>query len=162
MLLPIFMTHYLGLPLPGSPLMFLHPQLPCCLTRSHPHPSEEGRGGCSWLLLMALQAEVNQQHGSGHVQKCHVMSCDHDLLKVETSLSPTTYLSVSSTSITCAPPSKDVGWKCSSMPLKQHGCWHHLPLPSPSALPRHLTLSIENASPSLLTPSSAMSLDIEH
>ena len=96
------------------------------------------------------------------MQKHDAMSHDHNLLKVEMSLSPTTYLSVSSTSITCAPPSKNVGWKCSSMPLKQHRCWHHLPLPSPSALPRHLTLSIENAFPSLLTPSSAMSLDVEH
>ena len=160
--LPIFATHCLGLPLPGSPLVFLHPQLPCCLTRSCPHPSEERRGRCSWLLLMALQAEVNQRRRSGHVQKCDAMSRDHDLLKVEMSLSPTTYLSVSSTSITCAPPSKDVGRECSSMPLKQHGRWRRLPLPSPSALPRHLTLSIENASPSLLTPSSAMLLDVEH
>ena len=89
------------------------------------------------------------------------MSCDHDLLKVEMSLSPTTYLSLSSTSITHAPPSKDVGRKRSSTPLKQHGCWCHLPLPSPSALPRHLMSSVENASPSLLTPSFATSLDVE-
>ena len=45
-------------------------------------------------------------------------------------------------------------WKCSPMLLKQHGCQHHLPLPSPSTLPRHLMLSIENASPGLLPPSS--------
>jgi len=25
--LPVFVTHYAGLPLPGSPLIFLHPQL---------------------------------------------------------------------------------------------------------------------------------------
>jgi len=46
--LPVFAMHCLGLPLPGSPLAFLHPPLPCWLTRSHPHPSEEGRDGCSW------------------------------------------------------------------------------------------------------------------
>ena len=75
---------------------------------------------------------------------------------VQLLLSPTT-------SITRAPPSKDVGQvrKHSPMPLKQHGHWCRLPLPSPSALPHHSTLSIENASPGLLLPSSATSLDAE-
>ena len=70
----------------------------------------------------------------------------------------------SPTSITHAPPSKDVGRvrKHSPTPFKQHGCQHHLPLPSPSTLPRHSTSSIENASPGLLLPSSATSLDAEH
>ena len=47
------------------------------------------------------------------------------------------------------------------MPLKQHGRWRRLPLPSPSALPRHSMLSVKNASPGLLPPSFATSLDTE-
>jgi hypothetical protein len=59
------------------------------------------------------------------------------------------------TSITCSPPSKDVGRvRKHSMPLKQHGRQPRLPLPTPSTLPRHSTSSIENASPGLLPPSS--------
>ena len=71
---------------------------------------------------------------------------------------------MSPTSITRAPPSKDVGRvrKRSPTPLKQHGRWRRLPLCSPSALPRHSTLSVENASPGLLPPSSATSRDPEH
>ena len=64
------------------------------------------------------------------------------------------HLPLSPTSITCAPPSKDVGQKPSSTLLKQCGHWHHLPLPSPSALPCHSMSSIENTSPCLLPPSS--------
>ena len=36
----------MGLPLPGPPLAFLHPQLLRQSTRSRAHPSEEGRGRC--------------------------------------------------------------------------------------------------------------------
>jgi hypothetical protein len=42
----VFRTHCLGLPVSGSPLAFLHPQILRLSTRSPPHPSSEGRGGC--------------------------------------------------------------------------------------------------------------------
>jgi hypothetical protein len=68
--------------------------------------------------------------------------------------SKSNHLPSSPTSITRAPPSKDVGRvrKRSSTPLKQHGRRPRLPLPS--ALPRHSTSSVENTSPGLLPPSS--------
>ena len=68
--------------------------------------------------------------------------------------SKSNHLPSSPTSITHASPSKDVGrvWKCSSMPLKQHG--HQPCLPLPSTLPHHLMSSIKNTSPGLLLPSS--------
>jgi len=70
--------------------------------------------------------------------------------------STSNHLPSSPTSITCAPPSKDVGQvrKCFSMPLKQYGHQPRLPLPSPSTLLHHSTSSVENASPGLLPPSS--------
>ena len=37
-------SHFLG-----PPSHFSTPQLPCWLTMSCPHPSEEGRGGCGWI-----------------------------------------------------------------------------------------------------------------
>ena len=67
--------------------------------------------------------------------------------------SKSNHLPSPSTSITCAFPSKNVSqvWKHLSMPLKQHRCWPHLPLPLLFfALTHHLILSIENTSPSLL------------
>jgi len=72
--------------------------------------------------------------------------------------------STSSTSITRAPPSKDVGQvrKHFSTPLKQHGRWPRLPLPSPSTLLCHSMSSVENASRSAPSPLSAMTLDVEH
>jgi hypothetical protein len=44
---PVFMTHYTGLPLHGSPLVFLHPKILRRASWSRPHPSGKGRGGCS-------------------------------------------------------------------------------------------------------------------
>jgi len=72
--------------------------------------------------------------------------------------SKSNHLPSSPTSITRAPPSKDVGRvrKRSSTPLKQHGRRPRLPLPSPSTPPRHSTSSVENASPGLLPPSSPL------
>ena len=67
--------------------------------------------------------------------------------------------STSPTSITRAPPSKDVG-RISSMPFKQHGRCLRLPLPSPSALPHHSTSSLlPRFAPAL---PSATSVDVEH
>ena len=71
--------------------------------------------------------------------------------------------STSPTSITRAPPSKDVGQVRIrfSTPLKQHGRRPRLPLPSPSTLPRHSTSSVENASRSAPSLLSATSLDVD-
>jgi hypothetical protein len=67
--------------------------------------------------------------------------------------SKSNHLPSSPTSITHAPPSKDVGRVCKrSTPLKQHGRQPRLPLPTPSALPHHSTSSVENAFPGLLPP----------
>ena len=69
------------------------------------------------------------------------------------------HLPSSPTSITHAPPSKDVG-RISSTPFKQHGRRLCLPLPSPSALPRHSMSSLlPRFAPAL---PSAMSVDVEH
>ena len=59
------------------------------------------------------------------------------------------HLPSSPTSITRAPPSKDVGrvWKRYNMDAGH-------PLPSPSTVPHHSTSSVENATPDLLPPSS--------
>jgi len=46
----VFVTHYAGLPLHGSPLMFLHPPFLCRTIISRPHPFGKGRGGCSCVL----------------------------------------------------------------------------------------------------------------
>jgi len=61
MSLPAFVTHCLSLPLLGSPLAFLHPQFLRRSTRSRPHPSEEGRGGCGWDLSSALAGGVGDR-----------------------------------------------------------------------------------------------------
>ena len=45
-----FVTYYMGLPLQGSPLVFLPPQLLHRMSPSHPHPFEKGRGGCGCTL----------------------------------------------------------------------------------------------------------------
>ena len=42
----VFETYWLGLPLPGSPLVFLLPQILHRARTSRPHPSGKGRGGC--------------------------------------------------------------------------------------------------------------------
>ena len=95
------------------------------------------------------------------MQKRDTQSCDYDkyhcgLISSSKSNHFLCPLPSSPTTITRAPPSKDVGHvrKRTSTPLKQHGHWHRLPLPSPSTLPCHLTSSIKNASPCLLLPSS--------
>ena len=46
---PVLVTHWLGLPLPGSPLWLLHP-LPKFLLFTGPHPSAEGRGTAGLVL----------------------------------------------------------------------------------------------------------------
>jgi hypothetical protein len=43
---PVFMTHHPGLPLHGSPLVFILPQILRQVDLSRPHPSGKGRGGC--------------------------------------------------------------------------------------------------------------------
>jgi len=43
---PVFVTHWMGLPFHGSPLMVLPPQLRRPARRSRPHPSGKGRGSC--------------------------------------------------------------------------------------------------------------------
>ena len=43
----IFVTHYMGLPLPGSPLMYLRPPFLHRASLSRPDPSGKGRGRCS-------------------------------------------------------------------------------------------------------------------
>jgi len=45
---PVFVTHLLGLPPPGSPLVFLPSYPPVEPDGTGPHPSGEGRGGCGW------------------------------------------------------------------------------------------------------------------
>ena len=40
-------THYMGLPHPGSPLVFPPPPFLHRANLSRPHPSGKGRGGCS-------------------------------------------------------------------------------------------------------------------
>ena len=149
------MIHCLGLPLHGSPLTFLRPQLPVDWC---PHPSEEGRGRCSWHLLMALQVEVNQWQVTLCAEMwCVVMwFCLHKHYSGSIS-SKSNHLPSSPTSITCAPPSKDVGWvqKCYNMDA------------GPTALTLHYAISLNVkhweyhswSAPALL---SATSLDIEH
>ena len=43
----VFVTHQMGLPFHGSPLLVLPPQFLYPARRSRPHPSGKGRGGCS-------------------------------------------------------------------------------------------------------------------
>jgi hypothetical protein len=43
----VFVTYHLGLPYPGSPLVFLSPPLFRRANLSRPHPCEKGRGECS-------------------------------------------------------------------------------------------------------------------
>ena len=152
MSLPVFATHRLGLPLPGSPLAFLHPQLPCWLM---PTSLWRGEGWMQLRLLMALQVEVESTWISW-VMCTNIMWSWPVGTNIGLISSKSNHLPSSPTSTTHAPPSKDVGWvwNRSSTPLKQHGCQPRLPLPSHSALPRHSTLSIKNASPGLLPPSS--------
>ena len=198
--------HCLGLPRHGSPLTFLHPQLP---VDWRPHPSEEGRGRCSWCLLMALQVEVNQQqvascaemwcivmwfclhkHYSG--SNCSISSKSNHLPSSPTSITPQkmwagfgntpqhlmdaglashcphpplchiTWHQASRTPLlVCSCPSLcHVTW-CWASRMPPLVCLHPLlchitmssvedaspGLPPPSSLPRHLTLSIEDASP---------------
>jgi len=59
---PVLVTHWLGLPLPGSPLWLLLP-LPIFLLFTGPHPSEEGRGTAG--LSSMVGSEVERQGGEG-------------------------------------------------------------------------------------------------
>jgi hypothetical protein len=45
------MTHYPGLPLHGSPLVVILPQILRRTNLNHPHPFGKGRGGCSGSRL---------------------------------------------------------------------------------------------------------------
>ena len=45
-----FVTYHLGLPLHGSPLVFLPPRFLRRASISRPHPFGKGRGGCSGVL----------------------------------------------------------------------------------------------------------------
>ena len=67
---PFFIMHYVGLPLQGSPLVFLPPWLLHQISPSHPHPFEKGRGSCSCILacevggvLMAEPTSLNRGEG---------------------------------------------------------------------------------------------------
>ena len=51
-----FMTHFVGLPLTGSPLVFLCPPSLRQTTISCPHPLEKGRG--SWGCILACEGAV--------------------------------------------------------------------------------------------------------
>jgi hypothetical protein len=50
----VFMTHYMGLPHPGSPLMFLPSPFLHRVNLSRPHPSRKGRGGCSGVRVLTF------------------------------------------------------------------------------------------------------------
>ena len=50
----VFMTHYVGLPHPGSPLMFLPSPFLHRANLSRPHPSGKGRGGCSGVRVLTF------------------------------------------------------------------------------------------------------------
>jgi hypothetical protein len=153
-----FRDALLGPPTSWVPPRVSPPPTPCWLTS--PHPSEEGRGGCGWRLLMALQVEVNQQRDkSGHVQKrdaSHViMSVCTNIIVVRFLLSPTTYLRLPPPSPVPLPQKMWAGFGNAPQRLSNNmDAGLRLPLPSPSALPRHSTSSVENASPGLLPPSS--------
>ena len=53
----VFMMYPLGLPLPGSPLMFLNPPFLRQATRSCSHPVEKRRDSCGFILT-SEEAEV--------------------------------------------------------------------------------------------------------
>jgi len=48
----VFMMHYLGLPHPGSPLVFPPPPFLHRENLRRPHPSGKGRGGCSGVRVL--------------------------------------------------------------------------------------------------------------
>ena len=111
-MLPIFITHCLGFPLPGSPLTFLHPKLP---VDWHSHPSEKRRGGCGWAagicwwcckLRTSHIICRNVMHSHVIIICLHKHSCGSISSKSNHLPSPPTL-------ITCAPPSKNVSqvWK---------------------------------------------------
>jgi len=54
-------THWMGLPVPGSPLVFLHPQTLRLSTRSHPHPSKKRRAGAAGIRGCPLAGEVGDR-----------------------------------------------------------------------------------------------------
>ena len=50
----VFVTHYMGLPHPGSPLVFFPPLFLHRVNLSRPHPSGKGRGGCSGVRVLTF------------------------------------------------------------------------------------------------------------
>jgi hypothetical protein len=67
---PIIMMHYTGLPLHGSPLVFLHPKILRRVRSSRPHPSGKGRGGwgstvCPRLLGLLKIRPTSLMRGEG-------------------------------------------------------------------------------------------------
>ena len=53
-----FVTHLMGLPLPGPPLVYLHPQNLCRARTNRPHPSEKGMGWSAGFRASALAGGV--------------------------------------------------------------------------------------------------------
>ena len=50
----VFVTHYMGLPHPGSPLVFFPPLFLHRVNLSRPHPFGKGRGGCSGVRVLTF------------------------------------------------------------------------------------------------------------
>ena len=53
-----FVTHLTGLPLPGSPLVYLHPQNLCRARTNRPHPSGKGMGWSAGFRASVLAGGV--------------------------------------------------------------------------------------------------------
>jgi len=70
---PVSVTHHVGLPLPGSPLVFLVPQILCRATMSRPHPSGEGRGERGSLLGMLVIVPTSINRREGQAAGCRFM-----------------------------------------------------------------------------------------
>jgi len=72
----VFVTHYMGLPHPGSPLVFPPPPFLHRANLSRPHPSGKGRGGCSggWRFqgdAVGLSPHPSRE-GRGSLPDCRV------------------------------------------------------------------------------------------
>lgn len=166
-MLPIFITHYLGFPLSGSPLTFLHPKL---LVDWYPYPSEKGRGRCGWAAgICWWYCKLRTSHIiCRNVIHSHVIIICLHKHSCGLIFSKSNHLPLPPTFITCASSSQNMSqvWKHLSMPFKQHRYWPHLPLPllfsaliyylissiKNFSLPYHLTLSIKNVSSTLHPP----------
>ena len=56
-----FVTHLTGLPLAGSPLVYLHPQNLCRATTNRSHPSGKGRGWSAGFRASVLAKGVGDR-----------------------------------------------------------------------------------------------------